>query len=119
MIIYNIYAIHHNKEYWGDPHLFRPDRWFDENGNLKQHKEYFVPFGIGQRICLGAALARVETLQMAICILKHYQFSLVSCDKTQVDGKHGLVNCPPQYFVRVRHRCKIGCNIIQSSNLGT
>lgn len=44
-----------DKEVWGDPEVFRPERFLDEN-NLIKH-QFFVPFGSGRRGCLGEKLA--------------------------------------------------------------
>ena len=47
VVLADIYGLHHNKEYWGDPDTFRIDRWIDENGELKHHEAYFMPFSVG------------------------------------------------------------------------
>uniref|UniRef100_A0A6P7G7I3 Probable cytochrome P450 305a1 isoform X2 n=1 Tax=Diabrotica virgifera virgifera TaxID=50390 RepID=A0A6P7G7I3_DIAVI len=45
-ILINIYSVNHNKDYWKDPEVFRPERFLDSNGNLF-YPEYYMPFGTG------------------------------------------------------------------------
>lgn len=47
-----VYAIHYDEQYFPDPERFDPERFSDEN---KQQiiKGTYMPFGEGQRICLG------------------------------------------------------------------
>jgi len=37
------------KDYWGDPECFRPERFLDANGSLIKH-ERLIPFGIGNEM---------------------------------------------------------------------
>lgn len=41
-------SLHMDKEYWGDPEVFRPERFMDFEGNLIQH-DAFLPFGSGKK----------------------------------------------------------------------
>lgn len=64
-----IYTIHHNTEYFHDPHVFNPDRW-DENivgaEAVTTAKSAWIPFQIGSRGCIGRPLANMElTLTLA------------------------------------------------------
>jgi cytochrome P450 len=43
IVLFNLYSLHMDEKYWGDPEKFRPER-FLENGNLILH-ENFIPFG--------------------------------------------------------------------------
>jgi cytochrome P450 len=46
-IIINLYGLHMDKKYWGDPEVFRPERFLDSQGNVKR-EEALIPFGIGK-----------------------------------------------------------------------
>lgn len=49
IVLPNIWALHMNKEYWGDPDAFRPERFFDERGSL-QRPGNLLPFSIGEYV---------------------------------------------------------------------
>lgn len=47
MALVSLYSLHMDTDYWRDPHVFRPERFMDDGGNLVQH-ECFMPFGSGE-----------------------------------------------------------------------
>ncbi|KAM3578762.1 hypothetical protein VKS41_008780 [Umbelopsis sp. WA50703] len=57
----NIYALHHNKKYWGDDvEQFRPER-FDEFANGKKLDPWlWMPFSFGSRSCIGQQFSMIE-----------------------------------------------------------
>jgi len=36
-----------DRKHWGDPEVFRPDRFLNEHGGILQD-DWFVPFGFGK-----------------------------------------------------------------------
>ena len=51
-----------DKETWGDPQVFRPERFLDANNKFNPKPNYFfVPFGGGRRVCLGEKLATANS----------------------------------------------------------
>ena len=48
VIFASLYAMHHDKDYWGDPFTFRIDRWIDDKGELMKHEGHFYPFSTGE-----------------------------------------------------------------------
>ncbi|XP_059161815.1 cytochrome P450 2J4-like [Physella acuta] len=60
VIIPNLTSISHDEKIWGEDVMsFRPERFLDVNGKLKNPEE-FVPFSLGRRVCLGESLANME-----------------------------------------------------------
>ena len=55
-----LHAVHMNPDYWEEPEAFRPERFLSEDGKTVQKPEHFMPFGVGQRMCLGDHLAEKE-----------------------------------------------------------
>lgn len=53
VILANLRDAHHDKEYWVDPHVFRPERFIDETGEKIVRHDAFMPFSAGKRTCLG------------------------------------------------------------------
>ncbi|EAU76993.2 AGAP003066-PA [Anopheles gambiae str. PEST] len=58
LVLIGLDAIHNQREYWGDPERFRPERFLDEHGRLALAKDLSVPFGAGKRLCAGETFAR-------------------------------------------------------------
>uniref|UniRef100_A0A182UK02 Cytochrome P450 n=1 Tax=Anopheles melas TaxID=34690 RepID=A0A182UK02_9DIPT len=58
LVVIGLDAIHNQREYWGDPERFRPERFLDEHGRLSLAKDLSVPFGAGKRLCAGETFAR-------------------------------------------------------------
>lgn len=50
-ILISLYSVHMSPEIWGDPEVFRPERFLDEEGKITSH-EKFIPFGLGLLIRL-------------------------------------------------------------------
>ncbi len=48
MIISNLWALHHDPDFWDDPEKFNPERFMDEDGNVVHHEEHLIPFSIGK-----------------------------------------------------------------------
>lgn len=62
LLISNIYHTQMNEKFWGDPEVFRPERFIPgEDGNeihtIPEKKAAVVPFNVGKRACLGEPLA--------------------------------------------------------------
>ena len=58
---------------WGDPDVFRPDRFLDDKGSVVVKKD-FLPFGIGKRNCLGEGLATMELFIFISALVQKFEF---------------------------------------------
>lgn len=47
MVVTNLWSMHHDTDLWGDPEVFRPERFLDTRGILKK-KDITMPFGAGK-----------------------------------------------------------------------
>lgn len=56
LLIVNTWALHNDPRLWGDPTLFKPDRFGGVEGEKVRFK--LIPFGSGRRACPGESLAR-------------------------------------------------------------
>lgn len=75
IVIPNNWSIHMDESIYGDPQLFRPERWLEDPGLLET-----VGFGFGRRICMGEHVARGALFVMVSRLLWAFDF------KRQLDG---------------------------------
>ncbi|KAF2355063.1 Cytochrome P450 [Trinorchestia longiramus] len=67
------YCIHHDPQYWDDPHKFYPERFLDESGTkFTAPKQGFFAFGSGRRQCVGELLARMELFLFTAAIIQNF-----------------------------------------------
>nr|WBB44916.1 methyl farnesoate epoxidase [Chrysogorgia stellata] len=94
VIIGNMYAIHHDKDYWGDPQNFRPERFLDTSGQLKK-EDHLVPFSVGKRRCLGETLAWAQGFLFFANLIYYFRFSIPpGHSKPSVDPEYGMATAP-------------------------
>ena len=72
------FVVHRMKEYWGeDAEDFNPDRFVPEK--MGQMPKYaYLPFGGGQRLCIGDQFATFEMMIALLKISQKYRFERVS-----------------------------------------
>jgi cytochrome P450 len=76
-VLVNVHAIHHNKRYYKEPDVFKPERWLAKEEELPP-PHAFLTFGLGIRDCPGKDLAHtIEMVQIAE-ILRDFKFSTSS-----------------------------------------
>jgi cytochrome P450 len=75
-VIVSPWLIHRNKDNWQKPHEFDPQRF------LQQHeiplKSKYLPFGMGQRLCVGASFAMQEAVLIIASFLQQYRIETVA-----------------------------------------
>lgn len=68
----SIYSLHHREDLYPEPKQFRPERFLERQFSSSE----FMPFGGGNRRCLGYALAKLEINLVLATILKHHSLKL-------------------------------------------
>ena len=71
LIMFSQWVLHRLPDIWGDPGMFRPERWDPVNGQKVPQWAYF-PFGGGSRICIGMPFAQLQIPLVLATILRHY-----------------------------------------------
>ena len=94
LIVIPIYAIHRHTKWWSDPDVFDPERFSAEREKALVRTQY-MPFGFGQRMCIGMSFAMIEATVLLA--------SLVRAARFEWDGVH-----MPEPLSRVTLRPKGG-----------
>ena len=96
MLLPCIYLLHHHPKVYPDSKTFRPERFIE-----RQYSPYeFIPFGGGNRRCLGYAFAQFEMKVVLSQMLTNAQFSLAS-DRPIYPVRRGVTFMPSE-GVKVR-----------------
>ncbi len=72
----NTWALHHDRDFWGDPEKFRPERFLDDRGELlppdHPNRKHVLPFGAGPRVCLGEIFAMARLFLWTSTLVKEF-----------------------------------------------
>uniref|UniRef100_A0A0C9RXC2 TSA: Wollemia nobilis Ref_Wollemi_Transcript_6294_1911 transcribed RNA sequence n=1 Tax=Wollemia nobilis TaxID=56998 RepID=A0A0C9RXC2_9CONI len=66
----NMWAIAHDSTVWRSPRQFMPDRFLDQNVDVRGSDLRLAPFGAGRRVCPGKALG-LATVHLWVAALLH------------------------------------------------
>ncbi len=71
------WLIQRHRKYWESPDNFDPDR-FDRPQTRNSLKQAYLPFGMGPRVCLGAAFALQEATLILARLIREYELTPVA-----------------------------------------
>ncbi|WP_234334993.1 cytochrome P450 [Streptomyces sp. NRRL S-118] len=71
-VAFSLYALHRDPGLFEDPDRFDPDRWLPER-RAALGREEFVPFGSGNRKCIGDAFAWTEATIVLATVLRRWK----------------------------------------------
>ncbi|MGK7956649.1 MAG: cytochrome P450 [Crocosphaera sp.] len=84
-----IYLLHQREDLYPNSHLFQPERFLNH-----QYAPYeYMPFGGGNRLCLGSALAQLELRVVLGTILSHWDLEKTKNQEVK-PIRHGIVIAP-------------------------
>jgi len=77
MLMIAPWTIHRHLTLWKNPDRFDPDRFSPEREGENPAGAY-LPFGVGPRVCVGAAFATLEAALIIARLIRRYDFEVVS-----------------------------------------
>ncbi|XP_070802298.1 cytochrome P450 2J5-like isoform X3 [Pituophis catenifer annectens] len=75
IVIADLRSVLLDPEQWETPEEFNPNHFLDKDGKFLDREE-FLPFGIGQRSCVGEQLGRIEIFVFLTSLLRAFSFRL-------------------------------------------
>jgi cytochrome P450 len=75
MVVISPWVLHRHRLLWNDPDLFDPAR-FLEGAQRTIERHAYLPFGVGPRMCIGAAFALQEATIALATIMRNFTLRL-------------------------------------------
>uniref|UniRef100_A0A4W2HID1 Cytochrome P450 1A n=1 Tax=Bos indicus x Bos taurus TaxID=30522 RepID=A0A4W2HID1_BOBOX len=91
-VFINQWQVNHDPKLWGDPSVFRPERFLTSDGTTidKTASEKVLLFGMGKRRCIGEVMARWEVFLFLAILLQRLEFSVPPGVKVDLTPTYGL-----------------------------
>ena len=105
-ILPNVWSLHHDEKFWGDPWQFRPERFLDDQGTVlpadHENRKHLIPFGAGSRVCVGEVFAMTRMFLYIASVLQHFTIKPAPGEKVTCDPRDyilGIALSPPDFEV--------------------
>lgn len=108
-----IHAVHMDPTLWKDPELFNPDRFLSADGTKIVKPDFFIPFGVGRRVCLGDVLAKAELFLFFSSLLHVFNLRLPEgAVQPDLRGQAGVTVSPQSFQVKQNKQNKQNNHLI-------
>jgi cytochrome P450 len=74
-VLISPYLLHRHPKLWDTPERFDPERFSPERSAARP-KLAFIPFGAGQRLCIGSNFAAIEAQVIVSMVLRRFELSI-------------------------------------------
>ncbi|KAG2136697.1 cytochrome P450 [Suillus clintonianus] len=72
----NHWSITRDPDAYPEPDAFKPERWIDDHGNLKENINLFFIYGFGRRVCPGQHLAQRSVFISTLLVIWAFRLTL-------------------------------------------
>ncbi len=72
-----MYMCHYHPDEWENPEVFDPEQFLPERAEHR-HKLAYMPFGAGQRMCIGRDFALMEGQLALVMVAQRYKITKTS-----------------------------------------
>ncbi|MDJ0610586.1 MAG: cytochrome P450 [Kiloniellales bacterium] len=79
MVMISPWIMHRHRDLWRDPERFDPERFLPERERELTPNAY-LPFGLGRRVCVGAAFATLEATLILARLMWRYDIETVNVE---------------------------------------
>jgi cytochrome P450 len=81
LAVFSIYNVHHHPDYWPQPDSFDPERFL----TAENRRFAYMPFGTGERICMGNHFALLESQLLLSMIVQNFDVQLVDKGEAEIE----------------------------------
>lgn len=85
-IVVSPWLIQRHRARWDEPDAFNPDR-YDNDASRDALRTAYLPFGMGPRVCMGAAFALQEATLILACLMRDFRLEPVAGHVPQPVGR--------------------------------
>ncbi|MEO5671130.1 MAG: cytochrome P450 [Ramlibacter sp.] len=86
VVVVSPWLIQRHRQWWPEPDAFNPDR-YDNDESRESLKQAYLPFGMGPRVCMGAAFALQEAALILSSVVRHFRLEAVPGHVPQPVGR--------------------------------
>nr|ASO98023.1 cytochrome p450 CYP337B5 [Spodoptera exigua] len=101
IVMISPYALHRDEKYFPEPDKYDPERFSPENVS-KIPKYVFLPFGEGNRICIGVRFARLQVKAGLAWLLRRFTLGEQNCTPKFERSPFGLRSPTDRYELKLR-----------------
>lgn len=98
MIMIAPWSLHRHADLWSHPDQFDPDRFVAEQDRAHAAGAY-IPFGLGPRVCVGAAFANMEATLILARLTECFDFMVLDPEAVRPAAR---LTTRPEHEIRVR-----------------
>ncbi|XP_034236789.1 methyl farnesoate epoxidase-like [Thrips palmi] len=104
MILISLWSVLNDQKHWGDPEVFRPERFIDASGKYVKDP-WMIQFGQGKRVCIGEAFAMQVAFSFFANLMNRFKYSLpAGAERPSTIPVAGFTVCPQDFTVIATRR---------------
>ncbi|KAN0107223.1 cytochrome P450 [Russula decolorans] len=123
-MVANAWAILHDPEIYPDPEEFKPERFLNEDGSVRDDPTLSLVFGVGKRICPGRHFADAIIFIVTSSVLSVFNVMKTKDEndneipvKAAVSARRGVVIRPEKFECSILPRDKVTEDLILANTL--
>lgn len=84
-VVIPIFGLHRDPQIYDNPLEFRPERFLNRPSGSDADGLYFLPFGAGQRVCIGHRMGKQNTVFQLALLLAEFNFELTKPSEREIE----------------------------------
>ncbi|KAI0278789.1 CyP450 monooxygenase [Russula aff. rugulosa BPL654] len=124
LMVANAWAVLHDPELYPDPEAFKPERFLDKDGSVRDDPTLALAFGVGKRICPGRHFVDATLFIVASSVLSIFSVTKAKDEndneipvKAAVNALTGIVIHPEKFECSILPRDKVAEDLILANSL--